>query len=305
MIPLLFAWLALAQEAPVGPAPTEPAPVAEPAPGAEPAPVAESAPTDPADDVSVEIRRVEEGGEVVHEVIVHGDLRVEAARREVIEQLRDEGYTDIKDMGDYMRLRNDAVWKGEIRVYDDGWVHMKRQPVRFIAIGTPWAAEGSPGAWIGCVFYAFACVKPGGQLLSRNKLEGVKGRVLGEVDPEAREFADAVADRETDAVIETLPARLEALWRDGTPLSEGDLPADTYALRKDAILLYWETRTDTPWGDRVRLAVEAFVRGEVQGSDHAFTPDEVAAFNGRRTCTRALDLESPWEVVAADIEPSW
>ena len=31
------------------------------------------------------------------------------------------------------------------------------------------------------------------------------------------------------------------------------------------VLTYWETRTDTPWGEEVRQAVEAFVRDVLAG----------------------------------------
>ena len=245
-----------------------------------------------------------EDGEVVHEIIVHGDLEVERARRELIRSLRSEGYTDLEDRGDYLLLRHPEPWKGEIRIHDDGWVRMKRQPVRVVAPEMPWAEQGSPLAWAGCVIYPWLCLRPGGALVGKRKFTGQKVRTLGSIEEDASVLADRVADRNTEQTVNELPERLETLWNEGVPL-QGEGHLATHAERRRAILEFWDSRTDTVWGDRVRLAVEAFLRAEVQSSEHALSEAEVAAFNAQRSCTRPLDLRSPWAEVTATVDTTW
>ena len=104
------------------------------------------------------------------EIIVTGRLEVEAAKQEVIQDLQSEGYTELKRKKNYLLLRHPSNWKGEIRLYDDGWVLMKRQPIRFVAPAVPWAKENSPLAVVSCLLYPTACIRVGGQMVSRAKL---------------------------------------------------------------------------------------------------------------------------------------
>lgn len=231
----------------------------------------------------------EEGGESSNEIIVWGELAVERARQELIEDFGDAGYTERIERDGYVLLRSESAWKGEVRVYDDGWVDMKRQPVRLEAPDTPWAQKNSALAWASCVVYPFACLKTNGQLVSKRKLQAQKGRAFAETEPTIRGYGDRVADRETDRTINDLPDHLIALWEEGTPLA-GTAPLDSYEQRREALLAFWDSRTDTIWGDTVREAVEAFILAEVQTSLHPYTQAEVSHFNTGRTATRELVL---------------
>jgi hypothetical protein len=230
---------------------------------------------------------------------VYDDLVVELARQQVMEQLVAEGYSIERDRDGYTIMRHPSPWKGEVRLYDDGWVRIQRQPIQL----KPFLGEpGSPLATIGCTLLLPLCVRPGGQLVGRRKLQAVKSEVIGSIDPAVDVWGDRIADRETGDRVEGLSEQLEALWDEGRPLYPGADPYPTYDERRTAILAYWESRTDTVWGDRVRLTVEAFLREVVQHSDHALTEAEIADFNASRRCERALDLTSPWEVVAATVD---
>ena len=55
------------------------------------------------------------------EVIVYGELLVEQARQEVVEDLRDAGYTQVVKRDDHVIYRHPDVWRGEVHIYDDGW----------------------------------------------------------------------------------------------------------------------------------------------------------------------------------------
>ncbi|MEZ4318659.1 MAG: hypothetical protein R3F61_14190 [Myxococcota bacterium] len=228
---------------------------------------------------------------VSEEVIVYGQLRVEQAREKVIGDLQELGYTKIIDKGDAIVLRHESPWKGDVWLHDDGWMRIKRQPVRVEAPQTPWGKRNSAGAWMGCVLYPFACVRPGGQVVGTRKFRAVETRTSVAVNGDVSEWSDRVADLAVDTKADALPDRLQALWDEGVPLEEGAAPLETPEARRAAILAYWESRTDTEWGETIRRAVEAFVRGEVQQSDHPFTPDEIDQFNRRSRASRAFSLE--------------
>lgn len=227
--------------------------------------------------------------EVSEEVIVWGRLRVEQARDAVIEDLTDLGYTKQIEKDGALVLRHEDPWKGDVWLHDDGWMRIRRQPVRVEAPATPWGRKNSAGSWLGCVLYPFLCVRPGGQVVGTRKFMAVETRTAGAVGPQVSEWSDRVADLAVDDKVAALPDRLEALWTRGEPLEPGD-PLTTPEARKDALLTYWETRTDTPWGEAIREAVEAFVRAEVQSSDTPFTDAEIASFNARSRAGRAFDL---------------
>ncbi len=227
-------------------------------------------------------------------IVVYGHgLEVERARQQLMKELEKEGYTKIIRRDGYTVLRHDDTWSGEVLLYDDGWVRIKRQPVQIRPIALPFAREGTVLSWAACLVAPFACVRTSGVFYGKRKFAAVKNRTLSSVEPEIQNLADRVADEATAGTVDALPDRLDALWADGIPLDPGDRQLTSFDDRKAALLDYWDTRSDTPWGDRVRVAVEGFLIGVVQVSDHPFTADEIAAFNVRRQCARALDLSNP------------
>jgi hypothetical protein len=213
------------------------------------------------------------------EIIVYGEQRVAQARQAVVAELSELGYgAEVVDRGDFVVYRNEDAWKGEVVLHDDGWVRVKRQPLRVEGRQMPWARLNSPGAWAGCFVWPWLCVRWTGATLSHRRWMGVEKRTTTEIDPQVRELGDRVADLAVAHTVQDLPAQLEALWTNGTPLSgEGTLA--TYEERRAALLDYWGSRTDTVWGDEVKRAVEAFVYGVVQSSDHPFTTEELDAFD--------------------------
>lgn len=235
-------------------------------------------------------------------VVTAEEMRIAKVRAEMIKRLRAEGYTEEIRRDDVTILRSPAAWAGEVWIHDDGWVTVRRQPVQ---VSAPQIGNGPIGTalgWASCVIVPVACVHAGGQTFSKRKWRGVEGRTVGAIEPEIHQYGDAVADLQTRYVVEALPDALYGLWNDGIPLEGDRSQIVPPAGRKRALLLFWESRTDTPWGDRVRLAVEAFLRAEVQTGPTPFTPAEVDVFNAGRRCERALDLTSSWEQVSRGIE---
>lgn len=275
---LVLAWLALAQE---GPPPDEDAlPPAEDAPATDAETPTEGAP----------LEEEEEAGTIV----VYGEHLVEQARAKVAAELEEQGFSERIRKEDYTIYRHESAWKGEVRIYDDGWIRMRRQPVQFRP------PPKSPVGWATCVIVPL-CVRASGQSVGKRKHMAQRRRTLGQVEPLARQYGDRVADLHVDRNLVDLPDRLYALWEDGTPL-EGTEKLPSVDARKQALLHFWESRTETVWGRRVRAAVEAFIREEVQYGPFPFTTGEIAAFNAKRQSTAELDLERPWDQVTADLE---
>ena len=244
------------------------------------------APTDAASSAP----REEASEEAIYEEITVYDVRrIEAARDAVIDRVRDAGYVqEIRREGRTV-LRHPAVWKGEVVLWDDGRVNMKRQPIQF---DSP-IQKGGAERWLACVLFPL-CIRPGGQLVSPRKLHHQEERVWRRITPEVRELGDTIASAATELKVEQLPDLLQALWDEGTPLSEAmsDVPLSDPAQRRTAILAFWDTRTDTPWGEQVRAVVEGFLRAVVQQSEHPVTAEELAAFNATRRAQRPLSLRT-------------
>ena len=238
------------------------------------------------------------------EIIVEGRMELERARMAVDGDLRDRGYIPKKRKGNYVLYRHPETWKGEIRMYDDGWLRVKRQPVQFRVPELRGLPKNSPVAGLLCVVAPTACIKTGGQVVSKSKFMAQKVRTLDGMEGNIAGLGDAVANYHTDLTANQLPEKLTALWTKGVPLDKEGEALGTIPARKQALLAYWESRSENRWGMRIRAVVETFIREEVQYSPHPYTDAEIETFNEKRTCFTALDLVRPWEDVERDMEMS-
>ena len=232
----------------------------------------------------------EDDSRVQGEVVVYGDWLVEKARAELVDQAESQGYTRRIERDGYVLYRSPDTWRGDLKVYDDGWVRITRQPVQFRPPNSDSPRDAKLSSWLWCVWPP-NCVNGQGIWVSKRKFDAQRGRAYGGISPELQGWGDAMADRAVDKRLETLPDELEALWYEGERLDPTSMaPLDTPLQRRTAILVYWDSRADNLWGDQVREAVEAFFRAEVQHSDVAMTREELATFNERRHCARELVL---------------
>ena len=216
------------------------------------------------------------------EIVVYGEELVEQARREVVEQLEEIGYDyDVIDLGDRVVYRHRAAWHGEVVLYDEGYMKVRRQPLHAEGRPLPWAKRNSPGAWAGCLLWPWACVRVYGATVSDRKWRSRESRTVQRVEPKVRTWANRVADLAVYEKIQGLPERLEALWERGQPL-QGEGRLESYADRRAALLAFWGSRTETVWGREVQRAVRGFLRSVVQESEHPFTTAELATFNAER-----------------------
>ena len=227
---------------------------------------------------------------VGEEITVYAEERVRQARERVVEQLRYMGYDqDVTQVGDRTVYRHSAPWKGEVVLHDDGWTVVRRQPLRVEGRKMPWTKANTPVAWAGCLLYPYLCVRVGGTLVGTAKWRAVEGRTVDSIHTDVQSWGDRIADLATQRKVGDPPARLQALWDDGQPL-EGGAPLATFAARREALMSFWATRTDTLWGEEVRRAVASFCRGEVQGSEHPFDDGEIDAYNRAHPDQRPFTL---------------
>jgi hypothetical protein len=195
-----------------------------------------------------------EAEEAREEIVVYGELQVEEARQRVIGELERLGYDKVIDKGDRIVLKHHTPWKGKAVLHDDGVLDLKRQGVKGTMPDT-FFSDASPAiGWVPCIVVPTACVKVGGVVVAKRKLEHVERNTLRAVTPKLQELGDRMADVAVDDKLLLLPDQLEACWEEGVPL-QGEGRLDTMEARRDHVLNFWATRTDTVWGERVREVV--------------------------------------------------
>lgn len=232
------------------------------------------------------------------EIVVFGEMEIARRRRALNNRLRAQGYKEKKKKRDGTAVwRPETPWKASVEVHDEGFVVMKRSPVRFDS----YIKGKSPARWIGCIPpFIVMCVRVGGQVVSKTKLDAQKNRLATSMDAELDAWKEAVtATSMKRRIEEQLPAGIEATWADGAPF-EGSPPLPTPAERRAALLEFWSDRACTPEGDLVTRVVADFLELEVQSSPHPVTAEELQAANARATCGRSLSLplSAPAEVPA-------
>lgn len=224
------------------------------------------------------------------EIVVYGEHRIQEARAKVVADLKHLGYRKVVDKGDRLVLKHETSWKGKVVLHDDGYLDLKRQGVKGTMPDTFFKDASPLVGWVPCVVVPTACVKVGGVVVGKRKLEHIENRTLRAVTPSVQDLQDRMADHATDQTVDGLPERLEACWEEGVPLFAVEAPLDTMEARRDHLLAFWASRTDTVWGERVREVVEGFLRGVVQGSEVALDAEGVRAFNEGSHAGRELEL---------------
>lgn len=232
-----------------------------------------------------------EGGELSDgELVVFGDLQVAARRNELDIGLRQQGYRMGVRKDGHTVYRPEDPWKPTVIVYDDGFVRLKRSPVRFEPPGQ--RSDSNKLRYLWCLPpFTPMCLRVGGQLVSKAKLDPQKARVLAATHPQVTAWREALVGRAMEAKVgRELPDRLDQLWATGRPL-EGEGPAlATPEARRAAMLDHWSSRTCTPEGAAVAEVVALFLEYEVQASATPMTAAEQSRANAAQRCGRRLDL---------------
>jgi hypothetical protein len=233
----------------------------------------------------------DEGFDEVQTMVIYAEHLAAQARKRVIEEAEALGYRRVIEKNGRTILRHDATWHGEVVLYDDGRVEVKRQPVRF----EPPVAKVTPASYLACILVPL-CIRPGGQLVSPRRYHQFEREAWTTLSEPVASWNDRIADAAIDVKLANLPERLEGLWVRGEPI-EGDRPLSDMPARRRALLDLWDSRTENDWGERIRAGVEAFVRDVVEPSTTPFTSAERDAFESRRKSTRPF----PWPPSQASV----
>jgi len=200
---------------------------------------------------------------VAEEITVFGELQVEAARQQVIADLKAEGFTRVIEKEGRTILKNEVVYRGKIILHDDGWLEHRRQGIHGETPESWFKRKAPPLAWMPCIIYPHQCVRIGGVVISPTKLQHIKTDTHRAVARDLVTLSDRVADLNVARSVNTLPERLEACWTEGVSLI-GEAPLDTPQARLEDLLAFMNSRTDNAWGRQVRDATAAYLRGAVQ-----------------------------------------
>lgn len=181
------------------------------------------------------------------EVVVEEQLSAEELRVVLDDTILDQGDRDGARRDGHTVYRPEAWWNPVLRVYDSGIVTAKHNPV------------------------AVARAALFGEL---RILKNAEGRVVTSIHPDLFEWNEGISREAMDLRYQMLFEAFEALWERGEPLM-GRAPVLTVAERREQLLAFWATRTDTPEGEIVRGLVVDFLEAVVQTSEHPLTGAEI------------------------------
>jgi hypothetical protein len=217
------------------------------------------------------------------EIDVNESAEVLRRRAEVYAVLEAQGYRKGRDLGDRTVFLPESPWQPRVVVHDDGYVYFRPQPPRIHAPGRSFSNQGNRAEYLLCIVAPLACVSPGSLIVAPRKEAWVKEQVLDATHEPVKQLNDAVARRAGEVRVNVdIPNDLARIWGD---------EAMGWDTRRAVLFEYWDSRTDTEEGEAAKQAIEAFLRGEVQQSEHPYTAEELAALNAKRESERPLILD--------------
>lgn len=232
-------------------------------------------------------------GEVV---IVLGERQSKEALEAMDKQLRDLGYDTVRRRNGRTIYLHETDWRNKVIVDDDGYMYFRQRPPHFVAPPeTGFRYDDWPVfPYLICVVVPTACVS-GGTLVVRPSLkEQDKERTVEASEDELRLYADALAaEALTTRLYDEVPSLLDGIWLEGVHAEDPEAVLDTPQQRRAAILDFWLSRSDNPYGDAVREVVEAYMVYVINESEHPYTRAEISAANAARSCARELVLTGP------------
>jgi len=223
------------------------------------------------------------------EITVYGEAEVKRTRAALEALIVDQGYQEGKQRDGKTIFRPEIPWKPTVVVYDEGFMELKRSPVRWMHPGK----QDRPLNNLWCLPpFTPMCVRIGGQVVAESKLTPQKSKVLDEVHEQSEAWRQAIVDQATwTRVNEEVPTLVQATWDQGQPLEGDGPPLEDQAARRRALLDFWASRSDTREGDMVAQVVADFVVEEVQSSRWPVTAEELADANRAAAGKRVLQLD--------------
>jgi hypothetical protein len=224
--------------------------------------------------------------EGVYEITVWGEVAIQAARSTLVREMESLGYRALDRGTDEVLFRPPKGWMGKAEFSRDGVLSFRRPFLGVAPAATeiptlesnhalsrdPTAGAVGAGFWV---------------LPSQRILAPAWERVRQGVEEEVIAYRDVLRATALHEDLERLPGRLDALWERGEPLDGGPVLASAEE-RRASVLGYWSARADTPAGEALSRAVEAWLLDVVEASEDPITEAERAAAVAARADGRPL-----------------
>ena len=227
------------------------------------------------------------------EMIIHGESVVAKKRGDLERKLRRLGYDKFVRKDGRTLVRHRTAFKPTVVIDDDGWMMVKRSPIRI----DPPGKRDNKLRYLWCLppfTITPLCIKLGGQTVSRRRLQAHKERVVQGTQGYAREWRTAVINLAMDSRLgRDIPNMLDAIWSEGHTGEEGGMVLDDYAERRQALMQFWAGRSCVKEGAQARELVHDFIAYEVQQSPHPATAEELREANAAQRCPDATPLPLP------------
>lgn len=234
------------------------------------------------------------------EITVFGESALREARWDVILALKRNGWEPVDRPDGRTAFKPPHRWMGRARLESDGRLDFTYPVVRFqrMELSGPLPDGDNPhvdrdfggNRMVDVDGNAVGTLPSGNAALwllpSRALLDRAYARVREDVRPELDRYEKIRRDTAIRALVDAIPARLDALWSSGEPLV-GSTPIDDLAGRRRAVLAYWATRADTEEGRQATLVIERWIRNTLV-DEHAPTESERGRAESERADGRRL-----------------
>lgn len=191
-----------------------------------------------------------------YEIIVYGESQLRSAREQVIRAMSEAGWRERHRRSDgKIVFKGPGGWTGKALFDPDGYLVFKSPGVVVTADNEQTGVQGTDS-----VLNRTVAPQPGASIRmmipSKRKITPRREALLTAVHPQMIAYDEVLQGTRFDDALTRLPARLDELWTQGTGLGGGTL--DTTEARRTAILEFWASRTDSPEGEQVQQAIEAW-----------------------------------------------
>ena len=226
-----------------------------------------------------EIKILADGTE---EIVVYSPAKAQAALENRLEDL---GWTRRKKIPGGTRFRSNGRVQPYVDIMDNGEVVVQKSGMvktTMLRKSNQTQGNGQSGMANQGITAPF---------ISARKLRARRTAVMEQIWYEVTEWKHALIREQFQTELDaSLPDRMTALWETGLPMyGKGHL--DTQKERRDALVMYWQTRACSPEGDAARAVVERFLQNIIQDSPVAMSPEEQKAASAGCSCGVVLELE--------------
>jgi hypothetical protein len=227
------------------------------------------------------------------DMIIHGESVVAKKRGDLERKLRRLGYDKFVRKDGRTLVRHRTAYKPTVVIDDDGWMTVKRSPIRI----DPPGKRDNKLRYLWCLppfTITPLCIKVGGQTVSRRRLQSHKTRVIQATQGYASEWRTAVISLAMDSRLgRDIPNMLDSIWVNGHTGEQDSLMLASHAERRAALLQFWAGRSCIKEGAQARELVHDFITYEVQPSAHPASAAEIRAANQAQRCSDAIPLPIP------------